>query len=115
MKEKQQSIEEILVGIPHLLEYFQNMEQTIKKVRRNKKNSRLTKENLIKKRDALLETIQSLTIRDLKIIYYIYHLDGIDLMSIYYTLRRIFQKQCDFKNKAQNKEAFFDLLRIGGP
>ena len=115
MKEKKQTMEEILVGIPNLLNYFQNMEQTIMKVRRNKKNPRLTKENLIKKREELLATIQSLTIRDLKVIYYIYHLDGVNITSIYYTLKRIYQSQCDFKNKAQNKEEFFDLLRIGGP
>lgn len=109
------TIEEIFCGMPHLKEYFRQQEKAIKNFRKSKDKPHLSKELLIFKRDELLQTAQSLSRVELKIIYYLRQLSCVNELWFFHTLKNLYQMECDFKNSQQDQIQYVDVLQICKP
>lgn len=99
------TIEEICCGMPNMLEYFSQIDGTIRK-----QKDRKLKGKLKKQRTQVLKILNRLTIVDIRIVYYLSEiLDG-DRYFIYLILARLYRKDCDLKNLQQGEKKFYDIF-----
>ena len=112
LQEELQEIEEKFAIMPKLAEYFVNIERLLRYYNCYEWEEGVTKEAVIVKRDALLETLARLNAYDLKILYYIRHLEGWRGGKFYRLLRELYQKQCNLLNELHQTDEFQDPVGI---
>ncbi len=90
-------------NLPNLQGIFDNFDRRIRyyKVFKDTQEER---DGNIRKRDALLKTVQNLTSTDLTIIYYLHHLDGISRYQIVQALQKEYRAQCERENLLLHNE-----------
>ena len=76
LQEELQEIRDKFSTTPQLGEIFANIERNLRYYNRYEWEEGVTKEAMEEQRDALLETLASVNIYDLKILYYIRRLEG---------------------------------------
>ena len=110
--EKKWTIDEIFCGMPLLKAYFKELERTIKTFRKRKDNPQLTRELLERKKDVLLQTAQSLTRIELKIVYYLRSLTCVKMRRLFHTLQDFYRAECRLKNAGTGENAYFDIVSV---
>lgn len=113
MEEVMAEIEEMFRGIPEFVRVFQLYEYELRYYNRYNWNRYTTKEKYEQKRDELLEIAKHLDHRDLLILYYIRHTDGLGVERTINILRGFYRAQCRFRNEICGKEEYMDIFEIG--
>ncbi len=108
---KEYTLEEMFCGMPRLLEVFQSLKHQIRWFAQNSWGEGVTKEDVIKENQPLLETAKDLSIIDIKIAYYLRHLDGWSDRRLLHILEDFFDAQCDCKNALFETDEHYDPLR----
>lgn len=98
----------IVAGVPALKQYFEKIEKTVGGLSsRYKERARL----LLEMRDEMLKILQTLTAKEVKIIYYLRTLSGISVWEVFQFLRTLSGKECAFKNEVLGEEKYYDVMR----
>ena len=108
-KEKQGLFEDI----PEWQRLFQDMDKHIRLFDAYRWNAYTTKENLTKKRDEMLKMVKSLDNIDLHVLYYIYHLRGLNKNSLLDMLQKLYVAECAFLNELLHTDEYVDIFVIG--
>ncbi|MBQ8309060.1 MAG: hypothetical protein IJX96_04425 [Clostridia bacterium] len=109
--EKEYTLEEMFCGMPHLLVRFQCLKHQIRWFAQNSWEEGVTKEDVIKENQLLLETAKDLSLFDIKIAYYLRHIDGWSNIKLLHILEDLFDAQCDCKNALFGTDEYYDPLR----
>ena len=72
----------------------------------------ITKEILIRKRDAFLELVKGLGNKELMLLYYVRHVRGISLDRLLCLLQNLYQAEQELYCTLQQKEAYFDPMKV---
>ena len=110
MQEKNEKKQEVNIvdGVPSVKKYFERIEKTVGGLSsRYKERARL----LLEMRDEMLKTLQTLTAKELKIIYYLRTLSGISVWEVFQFLRTLSGKERAFKNEVLGEEKYYDVMR----
>ena len=98
----------IIDDMPQLKRYFEKIEKTVGGLSsRYKERARL----LLEMRDEMLKTLQTLTAKEVKIIYYLRTLSGISVWEVFQFLRTLSGKERAFKNEVLGEEKYYDVMR----
>ena len=112
LQEELQEIRDKFSTTPQLGEIFANIERNLRYYNRYEWEEGVTKEAMEEQRDALLETLASVNIYDLKILYYIRRLEGWRVEKFFRLLKKQYQQQCDFLNALHKTDEFHDPVGI---
>ncbi|MBQ8685325.1 MAG: hypothetical protein IJ514_04045 [Clostridia bacterium] len=85
-------MEKRLFEIPKLAEFFDGVDETIGKYRA-RRGREFTKEDMLWAREELLECLQGLDYIDLKILYYVLHLQSVYKMQAFTFLRKLYEAE----------------------
>ena len=113
MKDAFAEIEGMFHAIPEWDRVFKQYERDIRYYNRFEWNRITTKERLIEKRDALLQTAKALDNRDLLILYYIRNIRFLGVQNALRLLRDIYGAQCALQNEGLEEEKYVDVMRVG--
>ena len=94
--------------IPKLNEYFKRNRDYIRYFRKSKFFPNLTRENLIKEREILIEEFKKIDEIDIRVIYYLHNLSGISSYALYQLLQKEYQAQCERKNYLEHTDTHKD-------
>ena len=103
----------LFADIPEWQRLFQDMDKHIRLFDAYRWNACTTKENLIKKRDEMLEMVKKLNNIDLHVLYYLRCIQGISNRSLFYMLQKLYLSQCEFLNWLFNTTEYVDIFLIG--
>ena len=107
-REENVSAKKTMDDIPNLKRYFESIEKTVSGLSsRYKERARL----LLEMRDEMLKTLQTLTAKEIKIIYYLRTIDGVSVWEAFQFLRTLSGRACAFKNDVLGEEKYYDVMR----
>ena len=69
------------------------------------------KEKLAMEGQALVETIESITPMDLRMLYYLKNLDGLSTKNLLESLAKKYALQCDIKNELYDTDTYIDPIK----
>ncbi len=114
LKEKEEEIEKMFVGIPEFQRVFKQYEHSLRYYNNYSWNENTTKEKLEKKRDVFLELAQGLGQMDLIVLYYVRNIKSLGLHRMIRLLRKVYDAEHAFENSLYNMEENEDLSLVGG-
>ena len=103
--------EEMVKQFPEIAEYIQKIDEAIQRTNDYHKKGKKRKALLKEKRIALLHTFQTLTPRELQVIYYLRNLTSIGTFRAFLILREQYDELCAFKNEVLGEEKYYDFMR----
>lgn len=71
-----------------------------------------TREVLFKQREEFLKVLADLSVRDLRILFYIKNLDGVSACALLRNFEKQYQAQCDYKNVVYKTDEYRDPINI---
>ena len=102
--EKELQLEELFCGMPALLEYFQETKKTLRYFHLTTYKRVATKKEFEQFHENLLQTAKELQAKDLACIFYLRHIDGINMTNIIRTLQKRYKAQISFQKQITGKE-----------
>jgi hypothetical protein len=93
--------------LPNLRGIFNHLDRRIRYYK-TYKDTEETRDQTIRERDALLKTVQKLTSVDLKIIYYLYHINGFSRYNLVQALQKEYRAQCEREKLLPHDEEWQD-------
>ncbi len=102
--DKELQLEELFCGMPELLEYFQDTKNTLRYFHLTTYKNVTTKKEFEEFRENLLQTAKELRVKDLACIFYLRHIDGINITGVIRTLRKRYEAQISFQKQITGKE-----------
>ncbi|MBQ9113858.1 MAG: hypothetical protein IJY05_02935 [Clostridia bacterium] len=91
---------------------FDYLDRDIRYAHLTHKNDGIDKETLVRRRETLRKTAESITCIDLYILFYLKHVERISETSVWHALQEEYRAQCKRKNLLLNTEEFFDPLSV---
>ena len=102
--DKELQLEELFCGMPELLEYFQETKKTLRYFHLTTYKRVTTKKEFQDFHEKLLQTAKELQAKDLACIFYLQHIDGINMSDIIRTLQKRYEAQISFQKQITGKE-----------
>lgn len=95
-----------LPDVENLLDIFRAMDKKIKYSRHSAALNE-SKEIWKKRREVLTETVENIDSRDLLLLYYIRHIDGLYRSALLKTLKKVYRAQQELKNFLNDSDDLF--------
>ena len=106
MKKKSLTVDEMFCGMPHLRDYFKEMDRTIRKFG-TVENPAV--EELKEKKQVLIETAQNMRRTDLQLIYYVQNFDKVYPHTLLNALKKLFNAQNELNNLIKGTNEYKDI------
>ena len=95
----QEKIEEIFGKIPSLLAFFKDYQREQVRAKNGIFREGVTEEAVAARNEALLQVAQSITGKEVQLLYYLRNTDGVDIDVLLRTIKKAYHAQCTFKNE----------------
>ncbi|MBQ7948769.1 MAG: hypothetical protein IJ284_03310 [Clostridia bacterium] len=104
------NIEEIFCGMPKMLALFREWERELVRAELGIHKKGAPPEKISARNEVLLQTAQSITEAELKLLYYLRCTDGMSADKVLKEIRKVFRAQCALKNSLCGADLYTDIL-----
>ena len=109
MNKDKETLKEIVAVLPLLQSSFKVWEREYTHFKCYQWKENVTKQTIADRNKTLLQTVKDINAVDLKILYYIQHLEGRQKMRICKKLAALYQAQCALKSElGNNTQEYYD-------